>query len=561
MAKETVTPPSPSPITPPASPCVIGDREAYGYFYGQFSRPKLVARSDSSTRPWASIVGGYQGWPTKRYFANVGYHERLASFWLTPSKRDELVELLDSMSVQFTTIDPVRIVEPKERDYTGEMAMVGHRALAVAIKPDTLSREKGLEVVVACKALLQRHGIDDVECLIREAECFSSAGPLKFEEPTPFLHGWTAHIHIPTTSTLGTSIATTRTPEIEGTRGFYVASKRSGKLYFLTCRHVVLPCNSAEDNVEYKYTDPSQPRIGVIQPSPESFEGTRKRAKKELKDWENNPNKGGGTIPVPRVIEQLKPELPILDRWKDPSDRVIGHVVYSPPLVAGAKHQEYTLDVAVCEVDPSLLDANNFLGNVVDWGNTLGFCLTSYGFEFSPETRLQRLNGFVPMDEMVKPGSKSLSEPGEDTECLVVSKRGAASEVTFGKANNLPSLRTYEFGTGSKLRALQWGIFRFNQGKTKNFSERGGDSGATVFDSRGRIFGLVTGWSGNKEDVAITYAMPAEFAVAEISKRWEKVHTNVLEREPQRTFGSLFLSSIISLFKFPLLSFLPSLFK
>ncbi|RXW12592.1 hypothetical protein EST38_g13262 [Candolleomyces aberdarensis] len=290
----TSDPPRPRPpLTSSAIACVIEDREALGYFYGQYSRPKLVARTDSSTRPWATIVGGKRGWPTQRYLANVGYHERLASFWLTPSKRDELVELLDSMVVDVTSIDPVRIVEEDESDYSGEMTTVGHRALAIAIKPDTLSREKGVGVVVACKALLAKHGIDDVECLIREAECFSSAGPPKFEELAPVEHFYSAHVRIPTTSTLGTSITTTSTPDTEGTRGFYVASESSGKLYFLTCRHVVLPCNSAKENVEYKYTEGSQSRIGVVQPTPTALKLSRTRANEEIKDLSEYRNRHG----------------------------------------------------------------------------------------------------------------------------------------------------------------------------------------------------------------------------------------------------------------------------
>ncbi|KAJ2936568.1 hypothetical protein H1R20_g523, partial [Candolleomyces eurysporus] len=522
----------PLPLASSASPCVVEDQEAFTYFYGQHSRPKLIARSDSSTRPWATIEGG-RGWPRKRYLANVGYHERLASFWLSSSKREMLVELLDSMSVEFTTIDPVRIIEQEAFDYYDRKTTVGHRALAIAIKPDTLSLEKGVEVVVACKTLLHQHGIDDIECLVREAECFSSAGPVKFQVPAPYEYLWGAHIRVPATSTLGTSIATASTPGTGGTRGFYVASENSGKLYFLTCRHVVLRCNSAEENVEYRYTGPSKPRIGVIQPSPASSKRTRERAEEKIKDLKEHPERNRSSQ---MIMEELEGELAILKLWEGASDGVIGHVVYSPPLIPSAASQEYTLDVAVCEIDPSLLDTKNFFGNVVDWGSPLDFCLSHHGFTLSSD-RLQRLEGLVSVDEIVKLKSKSLSTSGEDIGCLVVSKRGAASGVTFGKANNLPSLRTYEFvggpaGTGEKCRGLEWGIFRYDHKReTKEFSECGGDSGATVFDNQGRIFGLLTGWSGKEEKVDITYAMPAELAVNEISKRWEKVHTNVLEGE------------------------------
>ncbi|KAJ2921764.1 hypothetical protein H1R20_g15331, partial [Candolleomyces eurysporus] len=324
--------------------------------------------------------------------------------------------------------------------------------MAIAVKPGTLSRKDGVQVVLECKALLKRHGIDDVEFVIREAECFSGVGP-----ETAELLNAAVDLRITISSTLGTAISSTSAPDAAGTRGFYVASEDDPpKLYFLTCRHVVFPSSSTvEQNVEYEYpgkTGSLEPCIGVIQP-PRCNLAMRQRRR-----FEEDQTIGGQW------------ELEALDAWSDESDRVIGHVVYSPPITtcgsAPSNHDsngnEFILDVCVCELDPSKLGAGNFLGNVVDLGGdsreyTLVKLIGRHKLKRDinyDDMRLLKLEGFTPIDEMVNPTTTDLAD-GNDY--LRVGKRGGATGLTFGKANNLPSLRIYDLsssnGTASMMTA------------------------------------------------------------------------------------------------------------
>ncbi|KAJ2925756.1 hypothetical protein H1R20_g11340, partial [Candolleomyces eurysporus] len=551
-------------------PSILQAQETDFYFCRLPSRPKFVARSDSSTRPWLPLR---EPWPDCHEFTNIGHHEGLVSFWLNSSKREELVNLLDSRSVHFTSIDPVKVIEPR-RDIWSD-PVTTHRAMAIAVKPDTLSREDGAQVVSECKALLKRHGIDDVEFVIREAECFSGVGP-KFQE-TAELTNVAVDLRITISSTLGTAISATNAPDAAGTRGFYVASEDDPpKLYFLTCRHVVFPSSSTvEENLEYEYPVKAgslEMCIGVIQPPTGTLQCVKEGGLKKIKQLEDNVasyQRQAAALEGKRwqkklkettrweledhqkKLEAFKKELDALDAWSDESDRVIGHVVYSPPITTcgstpsdhGSNDNKFILDVCVCELDPSKLDAGNFLGNVVDLGGdgreyTLVRLIGRHKLKRNinhDEMRLLKLEGFTPIDEMVNPTTPDVAD-GNDY--LRVGKRGGATGLTFGKANNLPSLRTHEFSSSNgtaptmKFRALEWGVFppepepwgpRFRE----DFSA-GGDSGATVFDVENRIVGMLTGGSGTRDYVDIAYMMPGESIVDEISRRWKKVNLNVL---------------------------------
>jgi hypothetical protein len=66
------------------------------------------------------------------------------------------------------------------------------------------------------------------------------------------------------------------------------------------------------------------------------------------------------------VLEKFLPEA--TRDWKDRKNRVIGHVVLSPPIGLNIGEDEFTKDWAVIEIDASKIDSTNFFGNVVDLG-------------------------------------------------------------------------------------------------------------------------------------------------------------------------------------------------
>ena len=73
----------------------------------------------------------------------------------------EISKTLDSKEVNWTSIDVVKI----GYDW-GDRPVI----LWIGVKPSSLSGEKGVEVALACKELLVKYGINDVECEIRESQ-------------------------------------------------------------------------------------------------------------------------------------------------------------------------------------------------------------------------------------------------------------------------------------------------------------------------------------------------------------------------------------------------------
>ena len=88
----------------------------------------------------------------------------------------EVVDILDSKSVSWTSIDVVRIGYEEEET----LPLV----LWIGITPLSLSSEDGIKVAVLCKNVLQKHAITSVECEIREAKLIPHV-QLQLMKPIP----------------------------------------------------------------------------------------------------------------------------------------------------------------------------------------------------------------------------------------------------------------------------------------------------------------------------------------------------------------------------------------
>ena len=68
------------------------------------------------------------------------------------------------------------------------------------------------------------------------------------------------------------------------------------------------------------------------------------------------------------AIEELKKFfVKIKKQWMKPKDRVIGHVVWAPPVSVSAAPHGYTKDVCVIKLDKKKF-SQNFRGNVLNLG-------------------------------------------------------------------------------------------------------------------------------------------------------------------------------------------------
>ena len=132
--------------------------------------------------------------------------------------------------------------------------------------------------------------------------------------------------------------------------------------------------------------------------------------------------------------------------WKKRENRILGHVVLSPPFGLSVGEEGFTEDWAAIEIDGSKVDSTNFVGNVIDLGTTIAIDeFTSWmfphpanppSFKF-PGNRLLKFYGTIPDEEMWKPSQRT---PDHDNDpVIMVIKRGYASDLTVGRLNTIRS--------------------------------------------------------------------------------------------------------------------------
>jgi hypothetical protein len=97
--------------------------------------------------------------------------------------------------------------------------------------------------------------------------------------------------------------------------------------------------------------------------------------------------------------------------------------------------------------------------------------------------------------------------------CIMVLKRGGATGLTVGRANNVFSYTRTHFGDVSRV-SKEWAILPFDN-DPHAFSAKG-DSGSVVVDGAGRIGGLLTSGGGSADDIDVSYATPISFVMKTI---------------------------------------------
>ena len=197
-------------------------------------------------------------------------------------------------------------------------------------------------------------------------------------------------------------------------------------------------------------------------------------------------------------------------KWKTPESRTVGHVVYSPPISTGEKPNNYTMDWALYQLDPSKI--RNFSGNVIDLGHDVSVekvnqalnpnVQNPYKFAYPAGRQWKIKNTCIPLDEMRHP----ITFDENNSPVLSVLKRGRTTGVTCGIANEVESyVRTYSSEIGS-FESKEWAILGYDKSSSP-FSDKG-DSGALVVDAEGRMGGMLTGGSGFSAKIDVTYATP-----------------------------------------------------
>jgi hypothetical protein len=365
-----------------------------------------------------------------------------------------------------------------------------------------------------------------------------SAGP-KMYKPVPTSNP-TARAREPFSTALGLPICAEVTPSIQGTGGFFFSYPHNpGKIYLVTARHVVFH-DDTDSNELYRHRNSSQRRRNVllfgdaviekhITATESEIDGKhiiieyleRRLEDANRMDEEDAEAERNQVLPQ---LEEVRKAIGALEKfhadiskdWKKQENRILGYVFLSPPIGQGVGEEEFTEDWAVIEIDNSKVDSTNFVGNVIDLGTTIPIDeFTAWMFPHPtnppsfkyPGNRLLKFSSTISDKEMWNPDPKTLDHNNDP--CIMVIKRGYASDLTVGRLNTIRSFtRVYFKGQPGRM-SREVAVLPRNS-KSGAFS-RPGDSGSAVVDGKGRFAGLLTGGAGVTDVSDCTYLTSINF--------------------------------------------------
>jgi hypothetical protein len=444
-----------------------------------------------------------------------------------------MIRYLDGKDVKYGSLLPLRI------GYANDMASPP-AVIFISVLPGTLSRELGIVHAVHCRNILVEHGIEDMHVEIRESTVTRAASLFK----PAISSNPAAHLIEPFSTSLGIPISLLKTPFVEGTGSFFfIDPSKPGQLFLVTARHVVI--NPNDHNNLYRFRKGSgQPKIQVILLGTAAFLARLKEIQaaidgqdlvvqqldKRLADadqLEDEDDAEEERAAVARLKEdaarakaiQTKLLADVQRDWKEPANRTIGHVIYSPPISFNSQ-DAFTEDWAVIQIDPKMINNSNFKGNAIDVGSIDVTTLTAYmypnpksahSFEY-PGNRLHKCYGMVSDQEMFSPHPSTLDQDEDAT--LMVLKNGNTTGLTVGRLDTICAfVRTYFKGKPGFLSREIAVLPRTS--KSGAFSARG-DSGALVVDAKGRLCCMLTGGDGVSVNTDITYGTSANYILQQL---------------------------------------------
>ena len=515
-------------------PSPPSESEAIAYYIGLPSRPALVARTGAI--PWKEPTGrwGYRERSLIKELHPVGNHT-ITEVW-EDNLALKIHTLLDSKKVKWTSTDVVRT------GFIESDAPPTSAILWIGVIPASLSGDDGVIVASSCKEILIENGVTDIEVEIRESVVTRSAGSKLLTLSPWWCSSDIMEAREPLTTGLSLPISALPAPWTQGSGGFFIGEGReTGRLLLVTTRHAVFKPEKNE-NEHFEHRNSGLPRYDVTLFSNAAFNEYTGSILKNIKKAEDSiqfredcidrvKGEGGWVANKERKkaqteVEQAKEKKErfeafhedVSTNWGTRESRILGHVILSPPINVGSGG--YTEDWAVVEIDDSKIDASNFKGNVID----LGLTIPSYDFACMmcphdppsfkyPFDRLLRLEGTIPDEDMRHPtGRDKYGQP-----CLMVIKRGSATGLTVGRANNVCSYaRTYCDGDNAET-SKEWAILPSDY-ESGPFSAKG-DSGSVIVDGLGRIGGLLVSGAGIASHPDITYATPINFLLERMQAR------------------------------------------
>lgn len=165
----------------------------------------------------------------------------------------------------------------------------------------------------------------------------------------------------------------------------------SKKVLLVTAAHVLFPPTKGPD-VDYARTNTSAPRRNVLLLGTEAFKKLVESIKirinqhnvmvdsyqEQITRFEARADNIGATEKLKNaqsLLEETNNSIMALQKfiselnkeWKNPGQRILGHIARSPRITCGVGTEGFPEDYAVVELDSSIIE-NTFRGNVIDLG-------------------------------------------------------------------------------------------------------------------------------------------------------------------------------------------------
>ncbi|KAH8930748.1 hypothetical protein BT69DRAFT_1327670 [Atractiella rhizophila] len=525
-----------SSMTSDTSTHAVSKFEAYFYYHGirgdRRLGPKLIFRTSTDEFVVPTEPGQE---PRKIQLLSMHKHAKLQTNNLWATVRKETVGILDQRQVQLTSVDLARFCW-KEDTADGRSKTVFSRVtIWIGVVPDSTNGDTAFDSCQPILQLLSRYSIDDVDVAYRESDAQLLAGPPLYA-PVSDLHPLKDVMEWITTA-LTVPIAGVKTLQMQGTLGFYF--KVGDDLYGVTARHILFP--GVQGNVLYNYT--SGPRKDVvvmgnkafddflasIQANIGSLNGTVKVLKKRVASLTTTAHNGNGQAASDladtradlekkeKAIEDLKDFFATMKKdWAAVNKRVIGQVVWAPPISGLNGPDGYTVDICVVKLNERKF--KNWKGNVIDLGTKIEsgkFMSLMYPRDNSPsefdypETRLYKIKKILAAAKIKE--SNNFDMNGDPVRFVI--KSGHTTGTTVGRLTGFESHKRQYDITGN-FDSIEAAIYPYDN-DSSTFSRRG-DSGSAIVGADNDIIALLTGGSGPTDSSDITYGTPMEWL-------WNKV--------------------------------------
>ncbi|KAG6820199.1 hypothetical protein H0H93_004049 [Arthromyces matolae] len=502
-------------VSPDSPPYVLCKNEVDFYYLGlsRYQAPRLIYRTSKTREPWVEPTGLWTVYPNKELRPVFGH--KLNEEWknVGPKVRD----LLDEQHVRFTSIDVVRLRTEVDMRYF----VTGPVIIWIGVCPGSLLGEDAFNSANSLLELLRSHDITDVDIEFRESVYRRLAGP-ELYKPVGTGDLTDRKFIDPLSTALGLPISGERTPDLQGTMGFYFQDGED--LFGVTARHVLFPTD--ECNYDFTFINDAAPRREVLLMGNKAFkdhlrsimveigcmgnqtelwgdvikrceetisrndvdDAEKAREKEEMTTYQQAINEKRYDEPIEKLSE-LHQRL--MDDWGFPGDRIIGH------------------DYAIIKLDKDKFK-NSFMGNVlnsdINWEKFFDKMRTYKDGKICSNFRCSP-TGLLPLGDIIPENFlHDVDEVNVEGErCLYLIKHGHSTLTTIGRASGIYSYTREYFANQTYRDSMQWPILPY--GVYKPFADEG-DSGSIIVDSLGRFGGLLTGGSGIEKSIDIIYAMP-----------------------------------------------------